>query len=44
MELWCLRCRQMCFWDCYLSYNRGQMEYSDMVKELERKVNTYLNE
>ena len=32
------------FWDCYLSYNRGQMEYSDMVKELERKVNTYLNE
>ena len=32
------------FWDCYLSYNAGQMEYSDMVKELERKVNTYLNE
>ena len=32
------------FWDCYLSYNAGQMEYGDMVKELERKVNTYLNE
>ena len=37
MELWCFEMPSNVFWDCYLSYNRGQMEYSDMVKELERK-------
>lgn len=32
------------FWDSYLDYIRGNMKYKDMVKDVENKVKTYLNE